>query len=169
MRARLGEGTSATAQCEAFLTWLSVVLALLLPAYIAVKTEPPTPLQHREQVQLERAGSEGAASIASTADTALDASQDSSGWGGWSPSSAASWLAGCEATLGSSIRYVFCGPSWLARPQRPNAGAAGPAAAAGAAGSGRPRRQLYWYERLTAWALLLALVYEFAVVTAPFG
>lgn len=167
MRARVNEGTSANAQCEAFLTFLSAVLALLLPAYIAVKTEPPTPLQQREQVQLEWAGSEGAASIASTTDTALDASQDSSGWGGWSPRSVASWLAGCEATLDSSIRYVFCGPSWLARPQPPNAGAAGPLP--GAVGSGRPRRQLYWYERLTAWALLLAVVYEIAVVTAPFG
>ncbi|PRW58844.1 MAD2L1-binding isoform X2 [Chlorella sorokiniana] len=55
LRARLGDSMDSTMECEAFLTCLSVVLALLLPAYMAVKTEPASSLQRREAAQAQLA------------------------------------------------------------------------------------------------------------------
>lgn len=135
---------SATGECEAFLTCLSVALALLLPAYVAVKTEPPQSLQRWEAAQWVRAvgaGSRGSGSAASRAQQAL---------------------ARFETSVGVGIRHVFCGRSWLAEvPATGPGGAAGPR-------PGLPwRRPLAWYERFCAWWLLLAFVYQLAAQAAP--
>lgn len=133
-----GQGSvSAAAECESFLTCLSVVVALLLPAYVAVKTEPADSLQRWEAAQLSRAAGAGSGAAGGPAARLQQA------------------LARFEASVGGGIRHVFCGRSWLAG-ERP---AAGPE-------PGLPVRQLAWYERLGAWWLLLALVYQLAVQAA---
>lgn len=162
LRARVAQSMGENHACEAFLTCLSTAVAALLPAYLAVKTEPATSLKRWEEAQLARAASDGAASTA-TSDSAweaADASPRGSSSGG--PRRLPSLLARLEASVGCGIRYVFCGSSWLAEARTPSPGAAG---AAGIPGPAWPRRELFWYERLVAWWLLLALVYELAVVT----
>jgi len=166
LRARVVESLSATAECEAFLTCLSVTLALLLPAYVAVKTEPASSLQRWEQqAQLDRAASDSSASSASTSDTALGRRESSTSYGSAAASACrlSSFLTRVESSVGGGIRNIFCGPSWLAKAGAPNASTAG---AAGAAGPGRPGQPLAWYQRLAAWWLLLALVYELALAAA---
>lgn len=97
-RRELPGSLDSAAECEAVLTWMSVLLGVLLPILLVVKTEPAA------SFMLWQARRRQASSAASS--------------GGGKPVAHA--LHGAELAVESGVR-ALCGPSWLAPSHRRDA------------------------------------------------
>lgn len=89
-------GLGREGECEAFLNFLSLVVGLLLPVVLAIKTEPPASLQRWERSAARGGG--GGPTVAG---------------GGGKKVRLRDALARANLSLEGSIRHA-CGRSWLA-------------------------------------------------------